>query len=90
MKFYPGNYFSPFPNQHLHFWFEKSLLFHFFYVQLLKIERVSESGVKQMCISEVSFASLVAMPESDSSLPKLSFPKENARKKEKVCNFINL
>ena len=43
-----------------------------------------------MCISEVSFASLVAMPESDSSLPKLSFPKENARKKEKVCNFINL
>ncbi|XP_020623627.1 uncharacterized protein LOC110061133 [Orbicella faveolata] len=51
--------------------------------RLLKIERVSDSGVKQTCISEVSFASLVAMPESDSSLPKLSFPKENPRKKEK-------
>ena len=51
---------------------------------------MSDSGLKQTCISEVSFASLVAMPESDSSLPKLSFPKENPRKKEKVCNlFIN-
>ena len=43
--------------------------------------------MKQTCISEVSFASLVAMPESESSLPKLSFPKENPRKKEKVCTY---
>jgi len=64
-------------------------LLHFFYIQLLKIERVSDTGLKQTCISEVSFASLVAMPESDSSLPKLSFPKENPRKKEKVCALRN-
>ncbi|KAL9980549.1 hypothetical protein ACROYT_G009151 [Oculina patagonica] len=52
--------------------------------KLLKIERISDTGVKQTSISEVSFASLVAMPESDSSLPKLYFPKESSRKKEKA------
>ena len=61
------------------------MVFHYeLYFQLLKIERVSDTGVKQTCISEVSFTSLVAMPESESTLPKLSFPKETPRKKEKV------
>lgn len=52
--------------------------------RLLKIERISASGVKQTCISDVCFASLVALPESDSSLPKLCFPKESPRRKEKT------
>ena len=56
-------------------------------MQLLKIERISDSGVKQTCISEVCFASLVELPESDSSLPKLCFPKENPRRKQKVCKM---
>lgn len=51
--------------------------------KLLKIERVSETGVKQTCISDVNFAPLVAMPDSDSSLPKLFFPKENPKRREK-------
>ena len=55
------------------------------FLQLLKIERVSETGVKQTCISDVNFAPLVAMPDSDSSLPKLFFPKENPKRREKVC-----
>lgn len=58
---------------------------HFLFLQLLKIERVSETGVKQTCISDVNFAPLVAMPDSDSSLPKLFFPKENPKRREKVC-----
>lgn len=52
--------------------------------QLLKIERVSATGIKQTCISDVCFASLTLLPESESSLPKLSFPEESPRKKEKV------
>lgn len=58
---------------------------HFLFLQLLKIERVSETGVKQTCISDVNFAPLIAMPDSDSSLPKLFFPKENPKRREKVC-----
>ena len=56
-----------------------------FFGQLLKIERISASGVKQTCISDVCFASLTSLPESESSLPKLCFPKEIPKRKEKVC-----
>lgn len=52
--------------------------------RLLKIERVSATGIKQTCISDVCFASLILLPESESSLPKLSFPEESPRKKEKT------
>lgn len=59
--------------------------FYVLFLQLLKIERVSATGVKQTSISDVNFAPLVAMPDSDSSLPKLFFPKENPKRREKVC-----
>lgn len=59
--------------------------FYVLFLQLLKIERVSTTGVKQTCISDVNFAPLVAIPDSDSSLPKLFFPKENPKRREKVC-----
>lgn len=52
--------------------------------RLLKIERISASGVKQTCISDVCFASLTSLPESESSLPKLCFPKEIPKRKEKI------
>ena len=70
------------------YWRNKELFvlaYYFLFLQLLKIERVSETGVKQTCISDVNFAPLVAMPDSDSSLPKLFFPKENPKRREKVC-----
>lgn len=53
-------------------------------LQLLKIERISASDVKQTYITDVCFAPLVVLPESESSLPKLCFPEETPRRKEKV------
>ena len=40
--------------------------------------------MKHTYITDVCFAPLVVLPESESSLPKLCFPKETPRRKEKV------
>jgi hypothetical protein len=54
------------------------------YIQLLKIDRVSTTGVKLSVIREVSFASLTPLPESEASQPKLRFPPVDSKKKQKV------
>ena len=58
--------------------------FFLFFIQLLKIQRISATDVEQTCISEVCFAPLVSLSSMEQSLPKLYFPPEEKWKQEKV------